>query len=168
MFRKDSLEGAKTTWRLDVTNQANTHHGRRFQNGDGFDNFFLVRLYIQQHACSSSFIRLDDLPQKASCLYFECDAPALNTCYIYFRIDQTSAKFQILTWTRSVDFTKNMRHAGLVSQEGSQMHRFAWVILWKGLHFTTISFTPLLWQKCQRSMTWSWKFSVRLKMITGG
>merc|ERR1719244_1133331 len=44
MLGPDSLEGAKTTWCLDVTNNTNDHEGWGFYNGDSFHNLLLVHL----------------------------------------------------------------------------------------------------------------------------
>ena len=63
---------------------------------------------------------------------------------------------------RSVHFPHDVSHAGLVSQEGSQVDRLAGVILGEGLDLASVSLGSLLGEKSLGSVTRSFKLSVRL------
>ena len=77
---------------------------------------------------------------------------------------------------RTVEISDNMGHASLISREGSEVDWiesvmlfkdntwFLGVILWECLHSSTMTSCPFPGQEAQRSVTWSFEFSMTVRI----
>ena len=62
----------------------------------------------------------------------------------------------------SVDFSYDMGHTGFESAESGQVDWLGWVVLWEGLALTTVTACSLFWEKSQGTVSWMFKFTMRL------
>ncbi len=65
-------------------------------------------------------------------------------------------------WSQLVDITNNVGHTSFVPDESGQVDWLGWVILWECLALTTVTDGSLFWEKSQRTVSWMFKFTMRL------
>lgn len=81
---------------------------------------------------------------------------SFHDCYRFYLF------FLVHLWSWSIDFSYDVSHACLVSNESRQMNRFTLVIFREGLYFSSSPSRPLFGQEPNMTMSWSTKLSVRL------
>lgn len=66
--------------------------------------------------------------------------------------------------SRTVEIANYVSHASLEAHEGSQVHRLAGIVAGERFNLSVITASTFTWQESERTMTGSFKFTMRLQM----
>ena len=67
------------------------------------------------------------------------------------------------TRSETIHFSNDVRHARLIAKESCKMNGLREIIFWEGLDLGAMPLSALTRSKCQRAVSRTTKFSVRLE-----